>query len=138
MKEKSNGPKILLDERAKTIVEAGKGIELLNLLADMLQTEQIKRRNYLHYLGIDRELTEKLRKELSRIVSRYTDSFTMIPAYGFFKATEEKTIIIQIASPHHKIAYDCADALRERYKQEGVGVVLEENGEYRRVINDKQ
>ena len=138
MKEKSNGPKILLDERAKTIVEAGKGIELLNLLADMLQTEQIKRRNYLLYLGIDRELTEKLRKELSRIVSRYTDSFTMIPAHGFFKATEEKTIIIQIASSHHKIAYDCADALRKRYKQEGVGVVVEENGEYRRVINDKQ
>jgi len=138
MKEKLNGPKILLDEREKAIVEAGKGIELLNLLADMLQTEQIKRRNYLLYLGIDRELTEKLRKELSRIVSRYTDSFTMIPAHGIFKATEEKTIIIQIASRHNKIAYDCADALRKRYKQEGVGVVVEENGEYRRVINDKQ
>ena len=138
MKEKSNGTKIILDERAKTIVEGGKGIELLNLLADMLQTEQIKRRNYLLYLGIDRELTEKLRKELSEIVSHYTDSFTMIPAHGFFKATEEKTIIIQIASRHNKIAYDCADALRKRYKQEGIGVFVEENGKYRRVINDKQ
>lgn len=138
MKDKSKGPKILLDEKAKTIVEAGKGMELLNLLADLLQTEQIMRRNYLLYLGIDRELTEELRKELAGIINRYTDSFTMIPAHGFFKATEENTIIIQIASPHHKIAYDCADALRKRYQQEGVGVVVEEYGEYRRVINDEQ
>lgn len=125
--------KIKLDMVAQKIIDSGKGMDLLDLLADKLQTEQIKRRNYLLYLGLNRELTEDLRKELAGIVSRFSDSFTMMPAAGFFEASEEITIIIQIAAPHNKTAYDCAEAFRQKYDQEGVGVVVEVAGEYKRI-----
>jgi len=70
MKRKSNDLKITLDSTAKEIVESGKGMDLLNLLADKLQAEQLENRNYLHNPGIDCGLTEGLEIELCVIEQR--------------------------------------------------------------------
>lgn len=59
---------------ADEIIDAGIGQDLLNTLADKLQTEPVERTNYLLFLGLDQELSEDLKDELASVVNGYTDS----------------------------------------------------------------
>ncbi|MBO6586771.1 MAG: hypothetical protein JJ953_11745 [Gracilimonas sp.] len=132
-------PYNIWEQIAETIIQTGNGKDILNHLADRLMTEQVQRDNYLLYLGVGEELTEDLKNEIADIVSGFTDSFTLATAIGFFKKQEEKTVLIQIASENKKIAYECAEALRDHFNQKGVGVVKEvkQEGSYRRVIQEQ-
>lgn len=124
-----------LYQQASDFVRNGQGHLMLNLLADLLLTEQKPRTLYTLYLGLDTELNEALKQEIAGIVSAFTDSFTMTGATGFFSNQPEYTQLVQIAAENNKVAYDCAEKLRSHFDQIAVGVV--ETGQYRRVIKNK-
>lgn len=123
-----------LDTLVKRILESGRGKEVLNSLADALMTEQTDRSNYFIYLGLDKPLDNHVQSELAGLITPFTDSFTLIPAKGFFRGESEHTVIVQIAAGNNKVAYECAEALRSHYAQIGVGVAMVSDGFYRRVI----
>lgn len=123
-----------LNKLIDILISEGSAGEMLNLLADRLQTEQLNQTNYLLFLGLNKELTSILKIEISKIVNEFTDSFTMYPAMGFYKDEREHTVIIQIAAASNFVAYNCAEALRNYYKQEGIGVLIKPEGTYRRVM----
>lgn len=122
------------EEIAKSIIQSGKGKEVLNALAGYMLTEDDPADMYVLYLGIDRELDDDLSKELGKILSSFTDSYTFSGAHGFFRGSGEGTILIHIAARNAKIVYECAEALRSTYNQAGVGVVR--HGAYHRVIKE--
>ncbi len=124
-----------LKKLASELVIMGHGQEMLNILADLLMIEQSKKTLYTLYLGLEAELDETLRHEIANVVSKYTDSFTIIEATGYFQNNSEYTQLIQIGAENRKVAYECAEALRSHFDQLGVGIV--ETGQYKRVIRDK-
>jgi len=120
------------EQLIKSQIDTGLGLLFLNCLANQIYTEPVKRQLYTLYMGIDTGLTDQLKKEIKECIAPFVDSYTISQATGYFKGKEEKAILIQIATPDDHIAYQCADALRNKFRQEAVGILIE--GDYRRVI----
>ncbi|MFA5669869.1 MAG: hypothetical protein WC967_11535 [Balneolaceae bacterium] len=126
-----------IHELADSLIEEGQAKEMLNLLSDRLYTEPVHRTLYTLYLGLDKDLNETIKEEIRKIVSKYTESFTILKANGYFRNEEEQTLLIQIGADNRKIAYECAEELRKYYDQIAVGVVEGMEIEYKRVLEAK-
>lgn len=66
------------------------------------------------------------------IIGRTFPSFTYQRATGVFKGVSEDTMIVTIANASRDEVETCANALRTKLKQEGIG--FECNNEYVRVV----
>jgi hypothetical protein len=126
----------LQEEQLRQIVtslhHAGVAERAIDLLAEQAYVEPKDQTVFTLYLGLDKKLDEKLNLEISSIVSDYSESFTLTQAFGHFKGEQEHTIMVQLGADHSGIAYQCAEALRSHFKQDGVGVVAQES--YKRVV----
>ena len=120
-----------LEQMGKSLIDADLGKQFLNYVAGQIYTDPVKRQLYTLYMGSDSGLTEQVKEEIKECIAPYTDSYTISQAAGYFKGREEIAILIQIAVQNDHIAYQCADALRKKFGQEAVGMLIE--GDYRRI-----
>ena len=121
------------EQMINSLLDSDLGMVFLDRLAEKIYCDPAKRQLYTLYMGSDSALTEQKKDELKKCITPNTDSYTISQAVGYFKGKEEKAILIQIATTGDHIAYQCAEALRKKFRQEAVGMLIE--GDYQRVIN---
>ena len=91
---------------------------------------------YRLYVGLSQTNCSRTidRDQVVNTVARYTDSFTVYDAQGFFRGEPEDTLVVTIAheSSHYikSLAYDLCVLLH----QDGIG--LEYDGHYHRITQD--
>ena len=122
-----------LEQIIRGIEHAGLTNIVHQKLTEVIYSEPVKRQLFTIYLGLDRDLTDALRSEIAEIAHNYADGFTIIPATGYYRKQEEKTILIQMGVSDSTKAYTFADELCRHYGQDAVGVV--ESSDYCRVLN---
>ena len=130
----SNLDQLALEQLTKSLIDTTElGEHFLNYLAEKIYTDPVKRQLYTLYMGSDSGLTDQLKNEIKECIAHLVDSYTLSMATGYFKGNQETAILIQIAVQNDHIAYQCADALRKKFGQEAIGMLIE--GDYQRVIN---
>ena len=67
------------------------------------------------------------------LVAKYEDSFTVYSAQGYFRGKKESMVVVEIATNDGKTVINIGRILRERFKQDGVGHVVD--GKYSRITN---
>ena len=130
----SNLDRAAFEQLAKSLLDADLGKSFLNHLANQIYTDPKKRKLYTLYMGTDSGLTDQIKDEIKECIVPFVDSFTISEATGFFKGKEEKAVLIQIATVDDRVAYQCADKLRNKFGQEAIGILIE--GAYQRVIEN--
>lgn len=122
-----------LEQIIRGIEHAGLTNHVHQKLTEVIYSEPIQRFFYTIYLGLDQDLTDSLKAEIAAMAQNYAEGFTIIPATGFYRKQEEKTILIQMGVTDSTKAYEFADELCRHYGQDAVGVV--ESSDYCRVLN---
>lgn len=85
------------------------------------------------YVGLSREdKSEPIDSDqVVSWLSEHLESFTVTAATGFFRGTQEETLVVMIANDNRQFVIDLAYRLRAHLEQDGIG--LEIAGEYQRI-----
>lgn len=87
---------------------------------------------YAFYLGLESPLQMKDKNNLTKILTTFSPSYTLLQADGVFNEGSEHTTIIHIGLVSEELAHKCAERLRVAFEQEAVGLVC--LGSYTRVL----
>jgi len=74
-------------------------------------------------------------KMIENIIKPFVESYTITPAQGSFKTSNEKTFLISMATKDHSLPFKCGEALKNELNQDGIGILF--SGYYNRITDNR-
>ena len=96
---------------------------------------------YKLYIGANntsKKISIKMEDDITQIISTKFESFSFYKIKGYFQGQKEESLIVEIATDNLKKLKGVAMEIRQKYQQDGIGILSCQTGKYTRITKNKR